>query len=148
MRKLIILVSFAAFASIFAVGQTNVSDEGGRVLAFEAAWGHAMEAKDARAINSILAETFVSVDYDGSLSNKTTYLAALNSPGDHVSQAVNEQAKVTVYGDAAVVVGIFRVKGVEKGKPYLRRERFIDTWIKNGQSWQCAASQVTLIAEK
>jgi len=53
-----------------------------------------------------------------------------------------------MYGEAAVVNGIFRVKGVEKGKTYVHRERFADTWIKQNQTWQCVASQATLIAGK
>lgn len=62
------------------------------------------------------------------------------------SQAVTEESNVQVYGNAGVVVGIFRVKGVEKGKPYVHRERFVDTWIKTNGTWQCVASTGTLIA--
>lgn len=142
----ILVLLLAAAASLS--GQSNPGDEGGRILAFESAWGHALEAKDAKAIDSILDTTFVAVDFDGSIANKRQYLAGIKAPGYQASQAVNEQATVNVYGDAAVVIGIFRIKGTEKGKPYLRRERFTDTWIKRGQSWQCVASQVTLIAAK
>jgi hypothetical protein len=46
------------------------------------------------------------------------------------------------------VVGIFRVKGAEKGKQYVHRERFVDTWIKMNGTWQCVASTGTLIAGK
>jgi ketosteroid isomerase-like protein len=61
---------------------------------------------------------------------------------------VNEQSNVQVYGDAAVVVGVFRVKGTEKGKSYARRERFVDTWIKINGAWQCVATTSTLITAK
>jgi hypothetical protein len=40
------------------------------------------------------------------------------------------------------------VKGTEKGKPYARRERFIDTWVHRGDNWVCVATQVTLIAAR
>jgi ketosteroid isomerase-like protein len=55
---------------------------------------------------------------------------------------------VQVYGNSAVVVGIFRIKGMEKGKPYVHRERFIDTWIKRDSGWQCVSSAATLITAK
>jgi ketosteroid isomerase-like protein len=55
---------------------------------------------------------------------------------------------VQVYGDVAVVVGVFRIKGTEKGKPYVRRERFVDTWIKLNGAWQCVATTSTLITAK
>jgi len=82
------------------------------------------------------------------MSNKSEFLAGSKAPDYQPSQAVNEQTNVQVYGNAAVVVGIFRVKGMEKGKPYVHRERFTDTWIKQNQTWQCVASQATLITTK
>ena len=55
------------------------------------------------------------------------------------------KSTVQVYGDVAVVVGVFRIKGTEKGKPYVHRERFVDTWIKLKGTWQCVATTNTLI---
>jgi len=142
-----VLFALLVVAAITASGQTT-SDEGGRVLALETAWGHAIELKDTKALDQMLASTFVAVEIDGSMSNKAEFLASIKAPDYQPSQAVNEQISVQVYGNAAVVVGIFRVKGVEKGKPYVHRERFTDTWIKQNQSWQCVASQATLITGK
>jgi hypothetical protein len=39
----------------------------------------------------------------------------------------NEQLTAYVFGDCAMVTGIEREKGVNKGKPYNRRGRFTDT---------------------
>jgi ketosteroid isomerase-like protein len=129
--------------------QQALSDEGGRVLALETAWNHALEAKDAKALDQVLGGTFVSVDIDGSVQNKAEFLAGIAAPSYQPSQAVTEQSSVQVYGgDAAVVVGVFRVKGVEKGKPYVRRERFVDTWIKMNGTWQCVATTATLMSGK
>jgi ketosteroid isomerase-like protein len=126
----------------------SIDDEGGRVLAFENAWNHALEAKDAKALDMILANTFVSIDIDGSISSKSEFLASIKAPDYQPSQAVTEQSNVQVYGNAAVVVGTFRVKGTEKGKPYVHRERFVDTWIKFNGTWQCVATTGTLITAK
>ena len=52
-----------------------------------------------------------------------------------------------VYGDAAVVTGVYRVRGTDNGKPYLRRGRFTDTWINRYGNWVCVASQFTLITK-
>jgi hypothetical protein len=43
---------------------------------------------------------------------------------------------------------VFRIKGTEKGKPYVHRERFVDTWIKLNGAWQCVATTSTLITAK
>ena len=127
--------------------QTSSSDEAGRVLGLENAWNHAIEAKDIKALEMLLASTFVAVDIDGSLTNKREFLAS-KAPAYQPSVAVYETIRADMYGDAAVTTGIFRIKGIEKGKTYVHRERFIDTWIKQGQSWRCVASQVTLIPAK
>lgn len=128
--------------------QSNISDEGGRVLALEKAWNHALEEKDTKALDMLLANTMVSVDIDGSIQTKSEFLASIKAPDYQPSQAVTEQSNVQVYGDAAVVVGIFRVKGTEKGKPYVKRERFVDTWVKMNGMWQCVATTAALIPAK
>lgn len=128
--------------------QSNMSDEGGHVLALENVWNHALETKDINGLNMLLAKTFVSVEIDGSVSSKDEFLASIKAPDYQASQAVNEQSTVQVYRDAAVVVGVFRIKGTEKGKPYMHRERFVDTWIKVNGAWQCVATTSTLITAK
>jgi ketosteroid isomerase-like protein len=128
--------------------QKSMSDEGGRVLALEKAWNHALEEKDAKALDMLLANTLVSVDIDGSVASKSEFLASIKAPDYKPSQVITEQTSVQVYGSAAVVTGTFRVKGMENGKPYVRRERFTDTWIKIDETWQCVASQTTLIPGK
>jgi ketosteroid isomerase-like protein len=149
MGKAFLSVGILLFGVILAAAQQNsMSDEGGRVLALENVWNRALEAKDVRALNTLLANTFLSVETDGSVSSKNEFLASIKSPDYEASQAVNEQSSVQVYGDAAVVVGVFRIKGTEKGKPYLHRERFVDTWIKLNGAWQCVATTSTLITAK
>lgn len=134
-------------AGVYVWGQSS-NDEAGRIQALELAWNHALEAKDAKALDMLLANTMVSVETDGSMSSKSEFLAGIQAPDYQPSQAVTEQSKVQMYGDAAVVVGIFRVKGMEKGKPYVHRERFVDTWIKINGTWQCVATTAATISGK
>ena len=149
MRKMFVAVGILLLGVAWTVAQQkSLDDEGGRVLAFENAWNHALEAKDAKALDMILANTFVSIEIDGSVYSKSEFLASIKAPDYQPSQAVTEQSNVQVYGNAAVVIGIFRVKGTEKGKPYVHRERFVDTWIKINGTWQCVASTATLITAK
>jgi ketosteroid isomerase-like protein len=149
MRRVLVSAGILLFGVILAAAQQNsMSDEGGRVLGLENAWNHALEAKDVNALNMVIANTFVSVDIDGSVASKSEFLASIKAPTYQPSQAVSEQSSVQVYGNAAVVVGVFRVKGTEKGKAYVRRERFVDTWIKMNGTWQCVATTSTLMTAK
>jgi|SRR5450432_1623020 ketosteroid isomerase-like protein len=116
-----------------------------KILALENAWGQAEKLRDSKALDSLLDDSLVYIRYDGSVWSKSRYLASLNDKTSHEDQAVNESMTAHLYGDAALVTGIYRVKGVEKGKPYSRRERFIDSWVHHGDGWIGVASQVTLI---
>lgn len=150
MRKIVAAASVLLLGAALAVAwPQSTSDDGGWVLGLEKAWNRALEEKNVKALDMVLADTFVSIDIDGSVSSRSEFLASIASPDYQPSQAVTEESKVQVYGgDAAVVVGIFRVKGTEKGKPYVHRERFVDTWIKSNGKWQCVATTSTLIAAK
>ncbi|MGA7754640.1 MAG: nuclear transport factor 2 family protein [Candidatus Sulfotelmatobacter sp.] len=128
--------------------QRGLSSEEGQVLALETAWNHAIEVKDTKALDMLLADTMVALDSDGTFSNKKEYLAGIKAPDFQPSQAINETNQVQMYGDSAVAVGIFRIKGIEKGKPYVHRERTIDTWVKMNGTWKCVAAVASTIPAK
>lgn len=116
-----------------------------RILALENAWNQAEEHKDVNALDSFLDATLVYVDYDGSMMDKAQFMASIKLPSLHPEQIVNESMTAHVYGDSAVVTGVYREKGERNGKPYLRRGRFTDTWVFHQGNWVCVASQSTLI---
>lgn len=118
----------------------------GRILALENAWNQAEEHKDVNALESLLDASLVYIDYDGSMMNKAQFIASVKEPSLHPEQIVNESMTAQVYGDSAVVTGVYREKGEKSGKPYLRRGRFTDTWVYTRGTWVCVASQSTLIA--
>lgn len=116
-----------------------------KVIALEHAWNQAEERKDVNALDQIMDDSLVYTDFDGTLMSKADFLASVKAPARNPEQNVTESMDAYVYGDGAVVIGIYRVKGTVNGKPYLRRGRFTDTWIKHDGTWLCVASQNTLI---
>jgi len=142
-----ILIAAIVLAGSMCLAQTSSqSDEGARVLALDNSWNRALETNDAKALDLLLAESFVSVDIDGSIQTKREFLTGLKASGYQApSQAVTEQSKADVYGESAVVVGIFRTQTAHKGKSVTRRERFVDTWVKINNTWRCVASVAVLI---
>ena len=115
-----------------------------RVLALENAWNEAESHKDVNALAALLAPTFVYTDTDGDFEDRAHFLADI--PDVTATQIVNEGMKADSYGDTIVVTGAYREQGVDNGKPYTRRGRFTDTWIRQNGQWLCVASQETLIA--
>jgi ketosteroid isomerase-like protein len=146
----VVILAIVSFAIVLsgadASAQNSSSDEGAHVLALDNSWNRALVTNDTRALDMLLADTFVSVDIDGSIQTKREFLASLRVPGYQApSQAVTEQSKVDVYGDSAVVYGVYRTQSGQKSKPVTHRERFLDTWVNANHTWKCVASVAVLI---
>ena len=141
-----VLVSVFLLLWVVAPQTTPAPDgEQSKILALENAWNQAEEHKDIKALESLLDSTLVYIDYDGSMMDKAQFIASIKMPSLHPEQIVNESMTAHVYGDSAVVTGLYREKGEKNGKPYLRRGRFTDTWVYRDGTWVCVASQSTLI---
>lgn len=146
MKTGVYVAILACAASLLATAQDH-GDSGARsnILALEYAWDQAQERGDVKALSALFDNSLVFADYDGKVLTKAEYLARVKSDASHLQQVVTESMDVHVLGNTAIVVGIYRAKGVEDGKPYLRRRRFIDTWMLMGGRWICIAAQATPI---
>ena len=83
------------------------------------------------------------------MQSKAEFLSSIKGPDYHPPEhAVTEKSSVEVYGDSAVVVGILRTTGIDKGKQYVRRERFVNTWTRMNGIWKCVATVTVLIPRK
>ena len=148
-RAFLILVALGLGAALAAAQQKAAEEADVKlILALESAWNRAEQTKQAVALEQLLHSDMTYIDYDGTLMNKTEYLASITAPELHPAQITNESVAAHVYGDSAVVIGTYREQGVNKGKSYSRRGRFTDTWVKQSGTWQCVASQSTLIHGK
>jgi len=144
-RIVIVAIAFWLGASVIWA-QSSGSDDGARVLALDNSWNRALETNDTKAMDMLLSDNFVSIDIDGSIQSKREFLASLKTTNYQApSQAVTEQSKVDVYGNSALVLGIFRTQTKEKGRTVTRRERFLDTWVNLNGTWKCVASVAVLI---
>ena len=135
-------------ATALTARQSGETGEGAtRVMALETLWNQAEVAKDVRALNQPIPDTFVYVDIDGSTKTKPEFLEGVKSGPEHPTEIKNESIIANTYASTVVVTGVHREKGTLAGKQYLRRGRFIDTWIQTNGAWLCVASQSTLIAK-
>jgi hypothetical protein len=103
---------------------------------------------DCAFLNRNLADDWVIMDSDGSVTTKAQELASLKSGEVVISSMVADDMKARVYGDAAVVTGRNTLKGTFQGKDFSGQERWTDTWIKKAGRWQCVATNVSAIAQK
>jgi ketosteroid isomerase-like protein len=114
-----------------------------KITALEQAWNQAYKMGDSKALDAILDDAVVLVNDDGSVQSKADFLASVRAPHDQDQQVSPESMSVHVFGSSAIATGVMRVKGTEKGKAYVRRERFIDTWVNKGGHWVCVGTDAT-----
>lgn len=138
---MLILISAAGYAQ----SNSGQDSDSARVLALETLWNQAEVAKDATALDHLLANDFIYVDIDGSLQNKAQFLDSIQHPPEQIEVIGNDTLKTHLYRDTVIVSGTYHEKGIANGKPYFRRGRFTDTWIRQGSSWMCVASHSTQI---
>jgi ketosteroid isomerase-like protein len=136
-----------ATGSLIAAQDDAVSDVQSRIIALEKAWNQAYKLGDRKALDGILDEQMVLINDDGSVQTKAEFLASVrktnSSSNSQDQQVAPESIKVHVYGNTAIATGVFRTKGIEGGKPYVRCERFVDTWLFKNGKWVCVATNAT-----
>jgi ketosteroid isomerase-like protein len=106
----------------------------------EDAWAQAVVRRDAKALGRLIAPKWTYSDESG-LMDRDAGIAAFVSGTDTVTEASNADMRATVYGNAAVVTGILRMKGRGPKGRFDRRYRYTDTWVRMDGRWQAVASQ-------
>ena len=119
-----------------------------QIRQLERAWNQAEAKQEVKEVSALLADSLVYTDYDGSFMNKSEYMKWVAAPEQKADHLFDEGLNVQLYGNAGVVTGVYRESGTNKGKHYVIRSRYTDTWIKQDGVWRCLASHSTLIPAK
>ena len=142
MTRGLLLALICAPLLVSAQNDTN-SGVQSKIIALEKAWNQAYKMGDTRALQGILDDRIVLINDDGSIQTKAEFLASVHPAKPQEQQLAPESMNVRVFGNTAIATGVFRAKGVEGGKSYVRRERFVDTWVDKGGKWSCVATNAT-----
>ena len=148
MKSTIVLMMFVCVTAVWGTAQSGAdAATKSKIVALEQLWNQAYKSGDTKALDSILDDAIVLVNDDGSVQTKAEFLASVKSAAPQTTaqqqQVAPESLNVHVYGTVAIATGVMRVKGVEGGKPYTRRERFVDTWLLKGGTWVCVGTDAT-----
>jgi len=135
-----LLVGLVGAMALFVLAQDN-NDAGtqSKIIALEKAWNQAYKLGDRKALDTLLDDQIVLINDDGSVQTKTQFLASVKATNSQEQQVAPESMSVHVFGNTAVATGVFRAKGVEGGKRYVR----LDTWLFNAGKWVCVATNAT-----
>jgi hypothetical protein len=91
-----------------------------------------VRAKDYKTLDRILADDWLSTDFQGKTTTKSQALAALKANSSQPAIELGEM-KVRVFGTTAVVTG----------KDTTGRYAWMDVFVKRNGRWQAVASQST-----
>jgi len=144
MRSILIWVVLLCAAALTVAAQADRdSAVRSKIIALEKAWNQAYKLGDRRALDALLDDHVVLINDDGTTQSKTAFLAGIKPGNSQEQQIAPESITVHVFGNSAIATGVFRASGVNGGKRYVRRERFVDTWINKGENWVCVATNAT-----
>jgi ketosteroid isomerase-like protein len=142
------LMWFAGVVLVAHVSSATAQGNESLLMALENGWNQAQLHHDSKALEGLVSDNFISTDNDGALMNKAEFLADNNDLSYAPTIMANSDEKIFVYGDVAIVAGVYHAKGLNKGKPFDHYGRFTDTWAYLKGKWVCIASHTSALKKK
>lgn len=116
------------------------------LMQLERDWTQASLKKDIGALDKIMADDWVNIDFQGRTVTKAETLASLKSGLPATQAAGLGEMKIRVFGDSAIVTGSDTEKSSAKGKDVIDKYLWTDVFVKRAGRWQAVASQSTKVA--
>ncbi len=107
----------------------------------------ALLQSDTAKIGRLYASDFEYITPEGQIRNRKEQLDNIKNGGLLLQHAQSDEVKIRLYGDMAVLTGVFTGRGVYRGNPIDSRERYSTVWIRKDSSWQMVMEQGTRIAQ-
>ena len=146
-RRLASFCLLAAASSVMALASQSppVRSDQEVLIQLERDWDAAFQRRDARFVESVLADEFIATYSDGSRGDKATEVKIATEFNQQVDERRLDEFIVKVYGDTAVVWFTQHLIGPVKGRPTEVTYRYVDVWVIRGGRWLCVASQSTRV---
>jgi hypothetical protein len=97
---------------------------------------------DRAGIERYLADDYTLADSIGRNRNKAESIADAVVPGNRTTYVAISQQVRKAWPGGAVLGGMVDAKGIDHGKPYTMRARFVDVWARRGGRWQVIFIQI------
>lgn len=106
------------------------------LLTLEEKWIRGYILNDPTLVDSLLADEYFTI-MGGQMVTKEITLTSISKRLYQMDSGVILDPRVQLYGDVAILQGMFNAKGVRDGEAYEDVARFLDVWVKRGGRWQC-----------
>lgn len=154
MKQIILVVAIVCATYLLAPAQTarektNDSDNTEQViLGLEKEGREATLKNDIEANDRLLADNWVNVNTDGSVTTKAKLMELLKDGSFKIMSIDNDEVMVRLFGDAAVVTGLSTTKRAGQDSEVVTRQvRFTRVYAKRQGRWQVVSAHNTLIRQ-
>jgi ketosteroid isomerase-like protein len=109
-------------------------------------WDQAMVRNDAEAIGRYMADDWMIVSADGSMSDKATFLGLVESGALSHDVMSSEDFRIRIYGDTAVLLARGVSGGSYQGQAFREVERSSNVFVKQDEHWRCVLTHLSRLA--
>jgi ketosteroid isomerase-like protein len=152
MKRIITIIVLACATSLFTPAQATKEKATGDVsseqliVRLESEGREATLKNDIEANDRLLADDWMNINVDGSITTKAKLLELLKARSFKIMSIDNDEVMVRVYGDAAVVTGRSTTKRAGQGDEIVTRQvRFTRVYAKRLGRWQVVSAHNTLL---
>ncbi len=115
------------------------------VMVAEEAWALAHLETDVEALDRLMHKDYTIIKPDGAVWDKDTALASYVPGKRDWTEAYSSDHQIGIYGDTAVVIGVWRAKGVNNDEAFDYSARYVSVWVKEDTRVQMVSDQSTEI---
>ena len=116
------------------------------VIATAREWDRAMVTNDAEAIGRYMDEDWTIIGSDGSVGDKASFLALIESGTLSHDVMESDEMNVRVYGDSAVVTSRGVSGGQYQGRAFHEVERVSCVFVRREGLWKCVLTHLSRMA--
>lgn len=148
--QLIVLLTMVAASTAAAQSENKVrSPQTGverQLIDLERQLSEALVKEDAAVLDRLWSNDLVFTFPNGKVSTKAQRLAS-QKPSDQSSQStnINDQVKVHLYGNTAVVTVLSTWKGKAGAQEYSDQYQATHVWVKQQGRWQLVSAHVSQV---
>ena len=139
MRTICSVFLLGSLIATWSSAQQTDATASGAIRALEREWVDAQSKNDNRALDLILDNSVVYVEY-GQLVSKADYLLRIKHQDPSTDEIAFEPITVRVFGNTAVVTGSYGETQRKGGTRTFTHWRFVDTWVYKKHGWVLVAA--------
>ena len=143
---LIIMAATATLAQSESKAAPSKLSVEGQLIELERQLSAALVSEDAAALDRLWSNELVFTFPNGKVSNKAQRLAGQKpaaQPSQSESVTTNDEVKVYLYGNTAVVTVLSTWKGKANNQEYSTQFQATHVWVKQQARWQLVAAHVS-----